>query len=167
MKTTTRLILIALLSLPLLAACNKTEEAATDDAAVALAPLSAPTTNDDDAWGSYLSQVVTRNMGEITNNPYLYYLPASDSPGFEGAHERLKEEIEVAMQRGILEGNLVAFGSPESAMMADIVVGAFAKVDPGSMKGVKLLFIGDAVDNERVKAAVEHAGVDYQFVEAK
>lgn len=71
------------------------------------------------------------------------------------------------MQRGIVEGNLVAFGSPESAMMADIVVGAFAKVDPGSMKDVRLLFIGDAADNDRVKVAVEPAGVEYVFVEAK
>src|SRR3546814_3051859 len=92
-------------------------------------------------------------MGDITRSPYLYYLPASDSAGFEGARERLQEEVEVAMQRGIVEGNLIAFGSPESAMMADIIVSAFGKVDPGSMDGVRLLFIGDAVDNERVKAA--------------
>ncbi|KGM57588.1 hypothetical protein N799_05905 [Lysobacter arseniciresistens ZS79] len=169
MKTTTRLLLIALLSLPLLAACQK-DDAASDtvaDADAKPAVTRPADNNDEQAWGVYLSDVVTRNMGDISNNPYLYYLPSSESAGFEGAHERLKEEIEVAMQRGIVEGNLVAFGSPESAMMADIVVGAFAKVDPGSMKGVKLLFIGDAADNERVRAAVEPAGVNYQFVEAK
>src|SRR5690606_33384231 len=127
MNTTTRLILIALLSMPLLAACDKSDTS-EDTAVVAKAPLTAPTTNDDNECGSYLSQVVTSNMGEVTNSPYLYYLPGSDSEGFEGAHERLKEEIEIAMQRGIVEGNLVAFGSPESTMMADIVVGAFAKV---------------------------------------
>ncbi|MEO6171203.1 MAG: hypothetical protein ABIO84_09755 [Lysobacter sp.] len=167
MNTTTRLMLIALLSLPLLAACDKTKTDAGDEAAVALAPLTAPTTNDDNEWGSYLSQVVTRNMGDVTNSPYLYYLPGSDSEGFEGAHERLREEIESAMQRGIVEGNLVAFGSPESAMMADDIAGIFSKVGPGSMKGVRLLFIGDAADSERVKAAVTPAGVDYVFVEAK
>lgn len=166
MNTTTRLIMIALLSMPLLAACDNSDKP-EETAVVVKAPLTAPTTNDDNDWGSYLSQVVTSNMGDVTSSPYLYYLPASDSEGFEGSHERLKEEIEVAMQRGIVEGNLVAFGSPESAMMADIVVGAFAKVDPGSMKNVRLLFIGDAVDNGRVKTAVEPAGVEYVFVETK
>ena len=166
MKTTTRLLLIALLSLPMLAACQKEE--ATDTVAEAKPAVTRPADNNDEqAWGVYLSDVVTRNMGDITNNPYLYYLPSSEAAGFEGARERLTEEIEVAMQRGIVEGNLVAFGSPESAMMADILVGAFGKVDAGSMKGVKLLFIGDAADNERVRAAVEPAGVIYQFVEAK
>lgn len=167
MNTTTRLMLVALLSLPLLAACDKATTDTSEDAAVALAPLSAPTTNDDNEWSSYLSQVVTRNMGEVTSSPYLYYLPASDSDGFEGAHERLRDEIESAMQRGIVEGNLVAFGSPESAMMADIIVGAFGKVGPGSMKGVRLLFIGAAADSERVEQAVAPAGVEYVFIEAK
>ena len=166
MKTTTRLLMIACLSLPLLAACQK-EEAAAPAVAEAQAALTAPTTNDDDAWIAYLTDVIKRNMGDITSSPYVYYLPASDSPGFEGARERLTEEIEMAMQRGITAGNMVAFGSPESAMMADIIVGAFDKVGPGSMKGVKLVFIGDAADSERVQAAVAGAGVDYQFVEAK
>lgn len=167
MNSTTRLMLIALLSLPLLAACDKAPTDTTEDAAEALAPLSAPASNDDDEWGSYLSQVVTRNMGDISSSPYLYYLPASDSEGFEGSHDRLREEIEGAMQRGIVEGNLVAFGSPESAMMADIIVGAFEKVGPGSMNGVRLIFIGDAADSERVEEAVAPAGVEYVFVEAK
>lgn len=165
MKTTTRLMLIACLSLPFLAACQKEEAQA--DVAVVQAPLVAPADNNDDAWASYLTEVVKRNLGDIANSPYLYYLPASDSAGFEGARERLTEEVELAVQRGIVEGNLVAFGSPESAMMADIVVGAFGKVDAGSMKGVKILFIGDAVDGERVQAAVTPAGVNYVFVEAK
>lgn len=165
MKTTTRLMLIALLSMPLLAACDK--EAPQEEVAEAQAPMAAPTTNGDEEWGAYLTDVVRRNIGDTSNSPYLYYLPSSDSEGFEGAHERLKEEVEVAMQRGIVEGNLVAFGSPESAMMADIVVGAFAPVDPASMKGVRVIFIGDAADSERVREAVEPAGVNYQFVEAK
>ena len=35
------------------------------------------------------------------------------------------------------------------------------------MKGVKLLFIGDSADSDRVQAAVTPAGVDYKFIEAK
>ena len=167
MKTTTRLLLLALLSLPVLAACQK-DEASTETVAEAKPAVERPADNNDEqAWGVYLSDVVTRNMGDINNNPYLYYLPSSESEGFEGARERLAEDIEIAMQRGIVEGNLVAVGSPESAMMADIITSAFAKVDPGSMDGVRVLFIGDAADDARVKAAVAPAGVVYQFIEAK
>jgi len=164
MKVTTRLMLIACLALPFLVACQQGED---EQEVVVKAPLSAPATSDDNAWGEYLSDVVTRNMEGVTSNPYLYYLPAEDSADFAGSYERLQGEVNVAMQRGILEGNLVAFGSPASAKMADIIVAAFATVDAGSMKGVKLLFIGDSADSDRVQAAVAPAGVDYKFIEAK
>jgi hypothetical protein len=47
------------------------------------------------------------------------------------------------------------------------VIAAFKDVPAGSMKGVKVLFVGKAADNDRVKAAVAPSGVDYVFVEAK
>ena len=72
-----------------------------------------------------------------------------------------------AIARGIVGGNLIAFGSPESAKMADIAVASFTGVPVDTMKKVKIVFIGDAVDSERVQAAVTPTGADYVFVEAK
>ena len=43
----------------------------------------------------------------------------------------------------------------------------FKDVPADTMKGVRVLFIGDAADDPRVKAAVSPAGVDYVFIEAK
>ena len=60
MKTMTRLILIACLVLPF-AACKKAE---APQAAVK-APMSAPTTDDRQAWVDYLNDVVPRNMAGI------------------------------------------------------------------------------------------------------
>lgn len=164
MNFTNRLILIACLTLPMLVACQAEQE--TDQVAV-VAPLSAPADGDDNQWSAYLSQVVTRNMEDINNNPYLYYLPSAESEDFEGSYARLQQEVTAAMHRGILEGNLVAFGSPESAKMADLIVAAFEGIDEASMKGVRLLFIGAAADSDRVQAAVAPAGVEYRFIEAK
>ena len=162
MNITTRLLLIACLALSV-AACKK-EEAPVKAVA---APLTAPTTADDTAWGAYVTDVVKRNIGNITNSPYVYYLPAEDSPDFQGGYDRLLEKAEGDLARGILEGNMLAFASPASAKMGDFIVTAFTGIDPGSMKGVKVLYIGNAADNERVKAALAPTGVDYVFVEAK
>lgn len=164
MKFSNRLILIACLTLPMLVACQPEQE--TQEVAV-VAPLSAPSNGDDNEWGAYLSQVVTRNMEGINNNPYLYYLPSAESEDFDGNYARLQQEVTAAMHRGILEGNLVAFGSPESERMADLIVTAFAGIDEASMKGVRLLFIGDPADSDRVQEAVAPAGVEYRFIEAK
>jgi hypothetical protein len=161
MNAMTRLMLVACLVLPF-AACKK-EEAPK---AVA-APLSAPANDDGAAWRAYLSDVVTRNMTGISNQPFVYMLPGESTPDFASQYERLAEKAKADVARGIIEGNLLAYGSPASAKMADMVVASFADVPPNTMKGVRVLFIGKAADNERVKAAVAPAGVDYVFVEAK
>ena len=162
MKNATRLLLIACLSLPFLAACKKEEQ----KVAAVEAPLTAPTTSDENAWNAYLTDVVKRNLDGVSNT-YVHVLPAEGSQDFQGYYDRQLEKAQTDISRGILEGNLLAFGSPTSAKTADLTIAAFSKAQPGSMKGVKVLFIGAAADNDRVKAAVAPAGVDYKFVEAK
>ena len=162
MKTMTRLILIACLVLPF-AACKKQE---APQAAVK-APMSAPTTDDRQAWVDYLNDVVPRNMTGIANQPYVYLLPGESAADFQAQYDRLLEKAQSDVARGIIAGNLLAYASPASAKMADLVVAAFTGVPVGSMKGVKVLFVGKAEDSDRVKAAVTPAGVDYVFVEAK
>ena len=166
MKTTTRLLLTACLALPLLAACKKEEAAPT---AVVAAPLTAPTTADDAAWRAYVSDVVTRNMEGISNQPYVYYLPAAtgDEATDTGNYDRLLEKAKMDVARGIIRGNMLAYASSDSTKMADIVVQSFADVAPDTMKGVRVVFIGSAADQARVTEAVTPAGVDFIFVEAR
>ena len=165
MKTMTRLMLTAVLALPLLAACKK-EEAPV---ATVAAPLTAPATADDGAWRAYVSDVVTRNMEGIANQPYVYYLPAptGDENADTGNYERLQDKAKTDVARGIVRGNMLAYASSDSAKMADIVTESFTGVEPDTMKGVRVVFIGAAADKDRVAQVVSPAGVEYVFVEAK
>jgi hypothetical protein len=160
MKTMTRLILIACLVLPF-AACKKQEA----PQAVVKAPMSAPTTDDRQAWVDYLNDVVPRNMTGIANQPYVYLLPGESAADFQAQYDRLLEKAQSDVARGIIAGNLLAYASPASAKMADMVIAAFDGVPADSMKNVRVLFIGKPADSERVKAAVSPAGVEYVFVD--
>ena len=51
--------------------------------------------------------------------------------------------------------------------MADLIVDSFQTVSPGSMKDVRVLFIGASEDLDRVKAAVEPSGATTVFHEVK
>jgi len=159
MKIMTHLMLIACFVLPL-AACK-------DDAPkkVERPVVSVPAGEDQSEWGTYVSDVVSRNMGGITNSPYVYLLPGESTEDFEGNYERLTEKVVADIGRGVLRGNMLAFSSPASEKIADIVVQAFDGVTPDSMKGVRLLFIGKAADGERVREAVTPAGLDYVFID--
>ena len=162
MKTLTRLLMVACLVLPF-AACKKAEAPVAE----VKAPMSAPTTDDRQAWSDYLQDIVPRHMGGIVNQPYVYLLPGESAPDFQDQYDRLLEKTTQDVGRGIVEGNMLAYGGPASAKVADMIVASFKNVPPGTMKGVRVLFIGKAADNERVKAAVTPAGVDYVFVETK
>lgn len=159
-----RLLLIACLALTT-AACKKAEEAPQE---TVKAPLAAPTNADDrEGWNAYLIDVVQRNMEGVNNQPYVYTLPAESTPDFESAYTRQLDKARSDVARGIIAGNMLAYGGPSSGKIADMVVEAFKDIEPNTMKGVKVVFIGSAADNDRVKAAVEPAGVNYVFVESK
>ena len=157
----TKLILVAFLAVPLLAACKK-EEAPQVEVKPA---MSAPATDDLAEWRDYLQDVVPRNMGGIANQPYVYLLPGESAPDFQDQYDRMLEKAQADVGRGIIAGNMLAYASPASAKMADIVVASFEGVPPDSMKGVRVLFIGKPVGDARVRAAVEPAGVNYVFVD--
>ncbi len=163
MNTMFRLLLIACLILPF-AACKK-EEAPNVEAVAA--PLTAPTNDDLPAWRDYVTDVAKRNMDGITNSPYVYFLPGESSEGFDGQYERQLEKLQGDLSRGIIAGNMLVFASPSSGKMSELATTAFTQVGQGTMKGVKVLFVGNAADSDKVKAAAEPAGVNYIFVEAK
>ena len=157
-----RTAMLALLAVFALAACKK-EEAPKAEAA----PVAVPTNGDANAWQAYASDVVKRNMDGVTNSPFVYFLPLESEADFQGQYDSQLEKVQTDLSRGILEGNMLAFISTASNRMADLIAAAFTDIEPNSMKGVKVLFIGKAADSERVKAAVAPAGVNYVFVEAK
>ncbi|MGY3264519.1 MULTISPECIES: hypothetical protein [unclassified Lysobacter] len=165
MKNTTRLILLAVLALPVLAACKKeegTQTAATQKPAVAK-PTS-PT--DGTGWDNYIKDQVTRHL-EGASSVYAYTLPPSSEAGFQDTFQRQVDKAKEDVARGGVEGTLLAFASPESKQAADMIVAAFTGAGADTMKGVRVLFIGDAADKDRAEAAVKPSGAKFEFVEAK
>jgi hypothetical protein len=163
MKTTMRALALATMTTLALAACKK------EEAPVVAAPqaLVAPGKDDNAAWKQYLPAVVGQNLGNVTNSPFLYYLPPESDAEFQGSYDRQLESVKTALSRGVQPGNMLAFGSPAPAKMADLIEASFKDVQADSMKGVRVLFIGDAADNARVQVVVKATGADYVFVEAK
>ncbi|MBS0556614.1 MAG: hypothetical protein JSR27_04275 [Proteobacteria bacterium] len=169
-----RMFCFALCSTLLLAACGpsdedkaKAAEAAAQAAANAPVPLPAAGA-DDTAWQKYLVSVVTRNMqGVKTNHPFMYYVPAGDTQAAEDARKSQLDNVGTTVARGVLPGNMLAFGGPDSKATADLIVEAFANANDGSFKDVIVLFAGAGADEQRVKDALAKSGAQLRFVEMK
>jgi hypothetical protein len=173
----TLIALFLLLAGMLLAACttpdDEAEAAKAKAAAAPLAPLVAPKTGDDKEWKIYLQQVVQRNMAGVTDRVFPYYLPNNstvptpeDQDG-KSMYDRQLENVATVISRTVLPGNMLVFGSPDSAKMADLIVASFTGAPADALKGSQVLFIGNAADSARVQPVVEAVGAKYIFVEAK
>ena len=160
--TMSRTALLALLAVVALSACKKEEAAKPVAAAVAV-----PTNGDPNAWQAYASDVVKKNMDGVTSAPFVYFLPQETDADFQAQYDAQMDKVKSDLTRGILEGNMLAFVSPASAKMGDLVIAGFTDVPADSMKGVKVLFIGQSADNARVQPVVTKSGAKYVFVEAK
>lgn len=116
-------------------------------------------------WQAYLQEVVTANMGDVTSNPYMYFVPSSKYPENEGAISRTQDQVDATVVGTILPGYMVAAAGPDSATTAQVLENAFKQASPGSFKGVVVLFIGDKADEAAVKAAVDPSGATFKFAQ--
>lgn len=161
-------IALACFAIFALNACDKTgqpEQAAEQTAAVLPIPTNP---GDKAAWKQYLVQEVTANMAGVkSNHPYMYFVPAGDDD--ESANERKNQLANVAtvVSRGVLPGNMMAFGGPDSKLTAQLIIDSFKDVQVGSFKDVVVLFVGAPAEADGVKQALASSGADVRFVEAK
>jgi hypothetical protein len=154
-----------------LGACGQTEQSPQQQTAAEQKPavLPAPTNPaDKSAWKQYLVSTVTANMqGVKSNHPYMYFVPAGDDDAAKTDRDNQLENVKTVVDRGVLPGNMMAFGGPDSKLTAQLVIGAFKDVRAGAFKDVVVLFIGAAADADGVKQALAASGADVRFVEAK
>ncbi|MGB0134374.1 hypothetical protein [Dokdonella sp.] len=162
-------ILLATCAMALvLSACDKKEAdvAVVEETVevVALPPAGSPPAE----WKKYLAAVVMQNMqGVKSNRPYMYFVPGGTDGKAEVDRSNQLDNVSLAVARGVLPGNMLAFGGPESATTANLILDAFIDAGDGSFKDVTVLFVGSQADNERVKEALARTGATYKFAEMK
>jgi hypothetical protein len=165
------LVLLLLATVLGLSACESPEsDTSTDKQAAVKTKLPVPATADDKLWKAYLQERIGEHMEGVTDRVIPYYLPADsgvvESDG-SSKYDRLSEAVTAAVSRTVLPGNMLAFGSPDSAKMADLLTSAFSGARPDALKGSQVLFVGKAEDSARVQPLIEASGAKYIFVEAK
>lgn len=116
-------------------------------------------------WRPYLQDIVTANMGDVTNSPYIYFVPSSKFPENQGAIGRVQGQLNDAVAATVLPGNMLAAAGPDSATTAQVLETGFKNAAKGSFKGVVVLFIGDKADEAAVKDAVDPSGATFKFAQ--
>jgi hypothetical protein len=167
MQTLIRTLALSLAVLALGACKQDSAAPAAEAPAAAAVALPVPALNDDMAWRDYLRATVKQHMQGIRRSPFMYYLSpissAESAEVWEDQYQRQFDNVASNISRGVLPGNMLAFGSPEYERIATLAVDAFASVSPNSMKDVRVLFIGRTEDKDRVAEAVAPSGAEFVF----
>ena len=158
------------------AACGKKQA----EPAVAAAPaaptvvLNAPTGNDTEAWKAYLKQELTPFIDKRYRRPYIYYIPMVDEAAAEADKEAQQAQYEAQMDnvgnaigRGVQAGSMVAFGGPDSEKIREVIIESFKLASPKSLKGVRVVVVGNPAIKAEVEAAVAPSEAEFKFVETK
>ncbi len=156
---------VALTATLALSACGKHDDDQQDTQQQAQQAPKPTDPNDSKAWNTYLGQIVQKNMqGMSANQPYAYMVTSASTPEATAQNERQLQSVQDTVARGVLPGNLLAFGGPVSAKTADLMIAAFADAKPGAFKDVIVLFIGDQADEQRITDALKPTGATVRFV---
>ena len=163
-------ILLATCAMALmLSACGEkeAEQQAVVEEAVEVVALPAPGSPPAD-WKKYLAAVVMQNMqGVKSTRPYMYFVPGGTDGKAEVDRSNQLDNVSLAVSRGVLPGNMLAFGGPESATTANLIIDSFQDAGEGTFKEVTVLFVGAQADSDRVKEALVKTGATYKFAEMK
>ncbi|MEO8809519.1 MAG: hypothetical protein ABI386_04650 [Rhodanobacter sp.] len=163
-----KFILIAVVALSAcigLSACNKAnnDDQAQDQVQKVTKPASM---TDSKGWNNYLGQLVQANLqGMKAPQPYAYMVTPGTTDDQQAQNARQLQGVQDTVARGVLPGNLLAFGGPSSTATAEFVIDAFKNANPGSFKDVIVVFIGDKADDQRVQDALKATGATYRFVQ--
>jgi hypothetical protein len=166
--TMRKFILIAVVALTACLALNACSKQGDDEQAqeqVQKAPK--PTDlSDTKGWNAYLGQLVQANLeGMKAPQPYAYLVTPGTTEDQQAQNARQLQGVEDTVARGVLPGNLLAFGGPSSAATSEFVVDAFRNANPGSFKDVIVVFIGDKADEQKVQDALKPTGATFRFVQ--
>lgn len=120
---------------------------------------------DSVAWKAYVSAVSkTLVPADQSSRIFATFVEHNQDPEKTA---RTVENIKNFIGRGIAEGTTILFASPDSPVVADIVEQAFADPKADSLKTIRVIFIGQEAERERVRAAVTAWGANFVFHEAK
>lgn len=121
--------------------------------------------SDSVAWKTYIT-AVTKKMIPADKSKRIF-ATFVEFGSDEAKAARTVENIRNFVARGIADGTLILFASPDSPLMADIVEKAFVEPKPDLLKGISVIFIGQKAEEERVRTAVTAWGATFVFHEAK
>ena len=162
MRRLIRFVVPVLIVLATATCHQKPEQHATATAEHVTPPSSATNTQ---AWETYMVKVSHADLKAITAKPYLFEVLAPSDPRAKQRNPNVQQALTTMAKTDRFPGNAIAVGGPDPKTTADVLVAAFSVAKPGTLKGLTVLYIGDAQDKTPVEKTITTTGAAFRFAE--
>jgi hypothetical protein len=130
----------------------------------AIGPTKPAVTADDNVWGTYLSEQGKLHGKDVQGHPYIYLIPAGDSPS---AIERRTQELQsVAFSIGpiVIPGSLLVLGGPNAQQTNQFAIDVSKKIKKHALKNVVVLIVSDTTQKDAITKAFAPTEATLRFV---
>jgi hypothetical protein len=119
------------------------------------------------AWSKFLSCVTRQNaQGMTASRFYLFYIPGGSDEQAISARERQTSNLEDVISRGVLPGNLIAFGGPDADATTKVVSRAFNEASSKyPLTNVTVVVIGRKADEPQLGNMIKPRGATFRLVD--
>lgn len=127
-------------------------------------PARPAVTADDNVWGTYLSQQGKLHGKDIQGHPYIYLIPAGDSPN---AIERRTQELDsVTHSIGpiVIPGSLLVLGGPNAQETNQFTIAVPTKIKEHALKNIVVLIVSDTTQKDAITKAFKPTEATLRFV---
>ena len=119
--------------------------------------------NDIQAWRTYMGKVVDPTASPSAGKPYKFLVPSADDPIALGQRKQVEEALTIMASNNSFPGNVIAVGGPDPTKTADVMVAAFVKAKPDSLKAITVLYVGNDANQARVQKVITGTGATFRY----
>ena len=96
-------------------------------------------------------------------HPYIYVIPAGDSPGATTRRQEELDSISSAVGPILIPGSLLILGGPDSSQTAAFILELSKRLKTDALKGMVVLVIGEPAQATTVTNTLKPMGATVRF----
>lgn len=161
------LFCMGMLSLGLVG-CNHQAPATASNGSSSSAPAGPvrPTpTADETTWGNYLAEQGKLHGKDVGMRPYIYVIPAGDSVAAEARRQNETDSVVHSIGPILMPGGMLILGGPEAKQTSNFIVGVSKQLKTDALKGIVVLVVSEADEQDAVNSALKASGANMRFVQ--
>jgi len=127
-------------------------------------PAKPAVTADENVWGTYLSEEGKLHGKDVQGHPYIYLIPAGDSPTVIARRTQELQSVDLSIGPIVIPGSLLVLGGPNAQQTNQFTIDVSKKIKEHALKNVVVLIVSDTTQKDAITKAFKPTEATLRFV---